>query len=97
MEKQGGRESLHSHGHRHPTPENSGRYSSSHLDEMDVEILSLIKDRPMTILHLSERMDIPFLEGLARMRKLWKMGFLERAHAEDEEIGLYRYSVIRGY
>jgi DNA-binding Lrp family transcriptional regulator len=46
----------------------------------------------MMILILAEKMDIPFVECLARMRKLWRLNFLERIDAEPREIGLFCYS-----
>jgi DNA-binding Lrp family transcriptional regulator len=91
MRKPGGRDSRSQH-REPPLPEAFGRYSSSPLDETDIEILSLVKDRPMTILNVAENMDISFIEGLTRTRKLWKLNLLERIDAELGEIGLYRYS-----
>ncbi|MCK5291753.1 MAG: hypothetical protein KAR39_07035 [Thermoplasmata archaeon] len=69
-------------------------FSSPLLDQTDREILSLIRSRPMTILNVAEKMDTPFVECLARTRKLWRLKLLERIEAEPGEIGLHRYSSV---
>jgi DNA-binding Lrp family transcriptional regulator len=92
MRKPGGREASHSQHREYPLPEAFGRCSSSPPDRMDSEILSLIGDRPMTALKVAEKMDMSFIECLARIRKLWVLNLLERIDAEPEENGLYRYS-----
>lgn len=88
MRKSGGREASRSQQGVLPA---GIAISSSTLDETDVEILSLMRNRPMTILNVAERMDMPFVECLLRARKLWRLELLERVDAEPEEIGLHRY------
>lgn len=92
MRKTGGRETSHSQHRGSLSPEAFGRFSSSSPDKTDSEILSLTGDRPMTILKVAEKIDISFVECLARMRKLWRLNLLERIDVEPEEVGLYRYT-----
>lgn len=93
MHKPGGRDSscLKDQGVQYP--EVSRSISSSPLEEGDTDISSLIEDNPMTILCISEKLDIPFIDCLLRTRRLWRMGLLERIDAEPDSVGLYRYSV----
>lgn len=57
-------------------------HSSSVLDDEDSNIISLTKDRQTTLLSVSERMDIFFVECLHRVQRLQRMGLLKRIERE---------------
>lgn len=67
--------------------------SSSVLDDRDSKILSLTRNRPTTMLNMSERMDISFVECLHRVQRLQRMGLLKRIEGEHRTAGLRLYAV----
>lgn len=88
-----GREATRPRGFEHiPSARVFHGFSSPKLDQRDREILSTVRGNPMTILRVSEKMHIPFVECLKRARKLLTLNLLERVDAEPEEVGLYRYA-----
>ncbi len=70
--------------------------SSSVLDDRDSKILSLTRDRPTTMLNMSEKMDISFVECLHRVQRLQRMGLLKRIEGERHTAGLHLYAATHG-
>jgi hypothetical protein len=70
--------------------------SSSVLDDRDSKILSLTRDRPTTMLSMSERMEISFVECLHRVQRLQRMGLLKRIESERHTAGLHLYAGNHG-
>ena len=70
--------------------------SSSKLGDTDSEILSLASGCPTTLMSVSRKMDIPFIECLSRARKLEEMGLLERLEGPSRPGGLLLYLATRG-
>jgi hypothetical protein len=92
MRKTGGREgSCSSEPHQIPNPAAQRGFSSSELDSTDQEILSLVRNRPLTLLTISERMEISFVECLSRATKLKEMNLLTRAGDTRDDDGLFLY------
>ena len=75
---------------------NSPAPSSSVIDDRDSKILSLTRDRPTTMLNMSERMDISFVECLHRVQRLQRMGLLKRIEGEHHTAGLHLYAATHG-
>ena len=69
--------------------------SFSRIDKRDLEILSLARDSPATLLTLSERMGISFVECLHRARRLLELGLLKRVDSVPGPEGLYLYLATR--
>ncbi len=63
----------------------------SRIDDRDSEILSLARDRPITVLSISEKMDVSLVECLHRSGKLQQMGLLKRAEDLPDSDGFYLY------
>lgn len=95
MRKSGGREETSSEGYQDgpsSTPKlNSPIAPSSVLDDKDSKILFLARDRPTTLLNISERTDLSFVECLHRARRLKEMGLLKRAGDTRDDDGLFLY------
>ena len=70
--------------------------SSSKLGDIDSEILSLASGCPITLMRLSKKIDIPFVECLSRAKKLEEMGLLERLEGPSRPRGLRLYLATRG-
>lgn len=70
--------------------------SSSKLGDTDSKILSLASGCPITLMSLSEKTDIPFVECLSRAKKLEEMGLLERLEGPSRPRGLRLYLATRG-
>ncbi|MCK5292402.1 MAG: hypothetical protein KAR39_10350 [Thermoplasmata archaeon] len=70
--------------------------SSSKLGDADSEILSLASGCPITLISVSRKMDIPFVECLSRAKKLEEMGLLERLEGPSRPGGLLLYLATRG-
>lgn len=66
--------------------------SSLVLDDKDSKILSLTRDRPTTMLNMSEKMDVSFVECLHRVQRLRRMGLLKRIEGEHHTAGLHLYA-----
>lgn len=66
-------------------------FSSPKLDDRDLEILSLVRDRPSTLLSISDRTNIPFVECLFRARTLQQRGLLRKLSDTCDANGLYLY------
>ncbi|TET90462.1 MAG: Lrp/AsnC family transcriptional regulator [Methanomassiliicoccales archaeon] len=92
MRKNGGREKKESPVHQGaPHGKFHGDLSSSTPDGTDEKILTLAADRPVTLLNISKRIDIPFVECLRRVRDLERKGFLERIGDLCEPAQLHLY------
>lgn len=65
--------------------------SSSVLDDRDSKILSHTRSRPATLLSVSEKADMSFVECLKRAKRLQRMGFLKRLDDPSCPDGLYLY------
>lgn len=97
MRKSGGREKEKSPVHQGaPHGKFHSGLSSSELDEKDFEMLVLAADGPTTLLHLSEKMDIFFVECLGRARKLRGMGLLKRIETPHRSDGMNLYVTTSG-
>ncbi len=70
--------------------------SSSKLGGTDSEMLSLASGCPITLMSVSRKMDIPFVECLSRAEKLEEMGLLERLEGPSRPRGLLLYLATRG-
>lgn len=68
-------------------------FSSPKLDDGDLEILSLVRDRPSTLLSISNRTNIPFVECVLRARTLQQRGLLRKLSDACDANGLYLYGV----
>jgi hypothetical protein len=79
----GGDQGVRSRGH--------GDFSSPKLDDRDKEILSLVRDRPSTLLSISDKTNIPFVECLFRARNLQHRGLLRKLSDTCNANGLYLY------
>lgn len=66
-------------------------FSSSQLDNSDSKILSLARDCPVTLLRISRRTDIPFVECLRRAVRLERVGLLEKVGEVSEPAKLHLY------
>jgi len=69
--------------------------SSTRLDKRDSEILSLARDRPTTLVNISERMDISFVECLERAQRLQRMGLLRKLDDPLRSDGLFLYLAVQ--
>jgi len=69
--------------------------SSSRLDNRDWEILSLARDRPTTLVNISERMDISFVECLERAKRLLRMDLLRKLDGSPRPDGLFLYLAVQ--
>jgi hypothetical protein len=100
MKENGERECAPSEGYQDDpssTPkQNSPIPPSSVLDDKDSEILSLTRDRPTTMLSISERMDISFIECLHRIQRLQRMDLLKRIEGKRHTAGLHLYVAAHG-
>jgi hypothetical protein len=90
-----GREASSSDGGRGVRSRGLEDFSSPKLDDRDKEILSVVKDRPSTLLKISERTNIPFVETLFRARSLRRRGLLRKLGGECDSNGLYLYVADR--
>lgn len=68
--------------------------SSSQLDRKDLEILSHARDCPTTLLSVSERTEISFVECLHRANRLQRMGFLRKLEDPSRFGGLFLYIAV---
>ncbi|TET91581.1 MAG: Lrp/AsnC family transcriptional regulator [Methanomassiliicoccales archaeon] len=92
MEKNGGREKEEIPVHQGaPHGKFHSGLSSSELGEKDSEILSLTTNCPVTMLRISQKTDIPFVECLFRARNLQDMGLLRKLSDKCNAHGLYLY------
>ena len=95
-QKSGGRDKDSSPVHQDVIPTLDQRESSSSgLDKRDKEIISFAGYRPATLLNISEKTDIPFVECLHRTKRLQKMGYLKRVEGAPDSAGLYLYLATR--
>ena len=99
MRKNGGREDRIPLSREGDTPKtgipNPLELSSSKLGDTDSEILSLASGCPITLMSVSRKMDIPFIECLSRAKKLEEMGLLERLEGPSRPGGLRLYLATR--
>jgi hypothetical protein len=96
MRKSGGREgSCSSVPQQIPLPAAQRGFSSSELDSTDQGILSLVRNRPLTVLGISKKMEISFIECLSRATKLKEMSLLKRAGDTRDDDGLFLYIARR--
>lgn len=96
MKKSGGRETGSSPVHHESLPELAKRGSSSSTpDRTDEKILTLATDHPVTLLNISKRVDIPFVEGLRRVRWLEDVGLLKKVGDVSEPATLHLYLTTR--
>lgn len=65
--------------------------SLSRIDDRDSEILSLARDRPTTVLSISEKMDLSLVECLHRARELQRIGLLMKLEDPSPHSGLHLY------
>ena len=65
--------------------------SLSRIDDRDSEILSLAREGPTTLLRISEKMDISFVECLRKAARLQQMGLLRRLDDAPRVNGLHSY------
>jgi len=65
--------------------------SLSRIDDKDSEILSLAGDRPTTVLSISEKMDVPFVECLRRAKRLQRIGLLSKLDDSSPHGRLHLY------
>ncbi len=96
MRKSGGREGGSSSVRQDsPFPDSQRGYSFSTLDDKDSEILSLARDCPITLLSISEKMDISFVECLERAKRLQRLGLLVKTDDSPRYGGLHLYVATR--
>jgi hypothetical protein len=91
MDTTKGREVSRSGGGDRVQPADPGGFSSPKLDAKDKEILSLVKDRPSTLLAISDKTNIPFVECMFRARQLRQRGLLKKLSETCDANGLYLY------
>ncbi|MCK5291233.1 MAG: hypothetical protein KAR39_04345 [Thermoplasmata archaeon] len=65
--------------------------SLSRIDDRDSEILSLARDRPITVLSISEKMDASLVECLHRARRLQRIGLLMKLDDSSPHGRLHLY------
>lgn len=92
MREKGGREGGHSYASQDNSPSVAERgFSSSRLDYKDLEILSLTKSRPITLLSVAQKADMSFIECLKRAERLQRMGLIKKLDDSLCPDGLYSY------
>ncbi len=69
--------------------------SSSRLDNGDREILSLARDCPVTMLSISEKTEMSFVECLHRAKSLQRMGLLRKLDGPPRSDGLFLYLAVQ--
>lgn len=69
--------------------------SSSRLDRKDLEILSHAGDGARTLLSVSEKTEMSFVECLHRAKRLQGMGLLKKLDDSPRSDGLFLYLAVR--
>ena len=69
--------------------------SSSRLDRKDLEILSHARDGPTTLLSVSQKTEISFVECLHRAKRLQRMSLLKKLDDSPRSDGLYLYLAVQ--